>query len=96
METFRSFFVIILICLFTYFVTFPFRNICIVYWVYGKTAYVHDGIRVLRSKPIKFSNGELVPLIPDVVTAISAFIAAIALALLVDYIAHIIIRFYNK
>ncbi|NOS70100.1 MAG: hypothetical protein HOP33_09240 [Verrucomicrobia bacterium] len=56
-------------------VAWPLRNIALVGWVYGWDAYSQDGLRVLPGKPTKFSNGELVPTFPDLVTGFTAFFA---------------------
>lgn len=50
------------------------RNMALVFWVYGRNAYLHGRIRVLPGKPTRFSNGELAPEFPDMVTGFSYFI----------------------
>src|SRR3954469_20661887 len=62
------------LAVFLNFVSWPIRNACLVCWVYGRHAYFRDGVRVLRGKPIRFTNGELAPLVPDLVTGFGAFI----------------------
>jgi hypothetical protein len=59
---------------FLIFVTEPLRHVLLVYWVYGKDAYLH-GLRVIPRKPHRFSNGILVPQIIDIVTASGMFFA---------------------
>jgi hypothetical protein len=54
-------------------VSWPARNIALVFWVYGKNAYVSGGIRVLPGKPVRFSNGVKVPTLPDMITGFGAF-----------------------
>jgi hypothetical protein len=69
-----------------YGVTWPLRNIALVYWVYGPAGYHTQGIRLVKSKPAFFSNGEQPPSFPDFVTGMSAvlvaFFAALALVAL--------------
>ncbi len=56
------------------FVGWPLRNVALVFWVYGSDGYFGKGIRVLPGKPIRFSNGEMAPFVPDLVTGFGAFI----------------------
>jgi hypothetical protein len=75
------------------FVSWPIRNIFLVCWVYGSQAYFHEGIRVLKGKPIRFSNGELAPTFPDLVTGFGAFfITVIGLTILLIFL----VRFYER
>jgi hypothetical protein len=46
----------------------------LVAWVYGWHGYFHDGIRVLRGKPIMFSTGQPAPMLPDLVTGFGYFL----------------------
>jgi hypothetical protein len=55
------------------FVSWPLRNIALVYWVYGKKGYFIDGIRVEPGKPTVFSNGIKASTFPDLVTGFAAF-----------------------
>jgi hypothetical protein len=55
------------------FVSWPIRNILLVWWVRGLDAYFSDGIRVLSGKPTRFSDGELVATLPDLVTGFGMF-----------------------
>lgn len=48
------------------------RNAWLVVWVYGADAY-RGGLRVLPGKPIRFSNGALAPVLPDMVTGFAFF-----------------------
>ena len=78
---------------FVTFVSWPIRNFFLVCWVYGSQAYFHEGVRVLKGKPIRFSNGELSPTLPDLVTGFGAFfITTIGLTLLLIFI----VRFYER
>jgi hypothetical protein len=63
-------------------VVWPLRNIALVCWVRGSGAY-NDGIRVLRGKPTRFSDGQLVPNLPDFVTGLMAFFVAMLAAMLI-------------
>ena len=53
------------------------RDMFLVFWVYGWDAYFHGGIRVLRGKPIMFSNGEPAPVFPDLVTGFAFFFVVV-------------------
>jgi hypothetical protein len=55
------------------FVAWPAREIALVCWTYGADGYLHQGIRVVQEKPTTFSNGELAPLLPNLVTGFGAF-----------------------
>jgi hypothetical protein len=63
-------------------VAWPLRNIVLVCMVNGVDAY-QEGVRVLPGKPLKFSNGVLVPRFLDFVTGMVAFFTfALGLTLL--------------
>jgi len=49
------------------------HNMALVIWVYGWNAYFQGGLRVLPGKPTKFSNGDLVPDFPDMITGFGYF-----------------------
>jgi len=55
------------------FITEPVRLVILVYWVYGRDAYAHQGIRVIPHKPLHFSDGTLVPQWQDMVTGFGMF-----------------------
>lgn len=55
------------------FVSFPIQRILLVLWVYGREGYSHQGIRVLPGKPVRFSDGILVPQEIDIVTGFGMF-----------------------
>ncbi len=55
------------------FVSFPIQRILLVLWVYGREGYFHQGIRVLPGKPVRFSDGILVPQEIDIVTGFGMF-----------------------
>lgn len=59
------------------FVGWPIRNIALVCWVYGSDGYFHKGIRVLTGKPVRFSDGALAPVVPDLITGFGAFFITI-------------------
>ena len=50
------------------------RDAVLVCWVYGRDAYFLGGLRVLPGKPIRFSNGELAPMGPDMLTGCGYFL----------------------
>ena len=45
----------------------PIRDRFLVYWVYGRDAYIREGVRVLPGKPVHFSTGARAPTGLDVV-----------------------------
>jgi hypothetical protein len=55
----------------------PLRNALLVCWVRGADAYLHQGIRVLKGRPLVFSDGMAVPTLPASVTLISVFVAIV-------------------
>jgi hypothetical protein len=55
-------------------VTEPLRRVLLVWWVYGKDAYLH-GMRVIPRKPLRFSNGVPVPQLIDMITGFGIFFA---------------------
>ena len=68
------------------------RNFLLVSWVFGIGAYFHEGVRVLKGHPLRFSSGQLVPTIPDVVTAFAVFfVLVLGLTLLLIFT----VRFYE-
>jgi len=50
------------------------RDAALVCWVHGSDAYFVNGVRVLPGKPIRFTTGELAPLIPDMITGFVFFL----------------------
>ena len=78
---------------FEIFVSWPLRNIALVFWVYGSQGYFHEAIRVLPGKPTRFSNGVQVPTLPDLVTGFgSFFITVLGLTFLLIFT----LRFYDR
>lgn len=73
-------------------VFWPLRDIALVYWVRGSAAYA-AGIRVLKGKPTRFSDGQVAPNLPDFVTGMAAFLVAIFTAILLTWV---IFRVYEK
>ena len=71
------------------FLGWPLRNIALVCWVHGIDGYFQQGIRVLPGKPIRFSNGEPVPTLPDLVTGFGMFIVFAVLAVLLTSVLRI-------
>jgi hypothetical protein len=53
------------------------RDFALVCWVYGADAYYRRGIRVLPGKPIRFSTGELAPVLADMVTGFGFFFVTV-------------------
>ena len=60
--------------LFLLLVTEPTRHVLLVWWYYGKDAYQH-GMRIIPRKPLRFSNGVLVPQLLDIVSGFAMFFA---------------------
>jgi hypothetical protein len=54
------------------FVSIPIQRVLLVFWVYGREGYFHQGIRVLPGKPIRFSDGVRVPQ-EDILTGAGMF-----------------------
>ena len=74
-------------------VSWPIRNVLLVFWVYGKKGYYQDGIRVVSSKPTVFSTGVHAPELPNIVTGFGAFlVTAFGLTLLLIFA----LRFYER
>lgn len=71
----------------------PFQRFLVVWWVRGADAYFHQGIRVLRGKPVRFSDGQPVPSLPDAVTGFGVFmLVSLGLSLLLVHS----LRFYER
>jgi hypothetical protein len=66
---------IVFIAAFETFVTFPVQRILLVWWVYGINAFYQNGIRVIPRKPLRFSNGVLVPQGLQIITGFGLFFA---------------------
>src|SRR5881296_2993823 len=66
----------VLVWLIFYTVTWPLHYVAMVYWVYGKAGYHEQGIRVIKVKPITFSNGQVVPSLVDSITSLSSLVIA--------------------
>jgi hypothetical protein len=54
-------------------VSFPIQRVLLVFWVYGRDGYFHQGIRVLPRKPLRFSDGVLVPQELDILIGAGMF-----------------------
>jgi hypothetical protein len=79
------------------FVSWPIRDFFLVCWVYGSDAYFHHGMRVLPGKPVRFSNGQLVPQLLDMVTGFGAFFVTVAgLSLLLIFALRLYERHSRK
>jgi hypothetical protein len=79
-------------------VSFPVRDVALVVWVYGRDAYFHEGIRVVQHKPqTKFSNGEVAPLLPELVTGFLAFaVTVFGLSILLILVLRCYERFAKR
>ena len=73
-------------------ITWPLRNVALVYWLRGSAAYHEQGVRIASGKPTRFSTGERVPDLPDIVTGAAAFFIAMFLALALVIVARRLIR----
>lgn len=78
------------ILLFTVF--WPLRDVALVYWVRGSAAYA-EGVRVVRGKPTRFSDGQVAPNLPDFVTGMAAFFLAVFTAIVLTWV---IFRVYER
>jgi len=52
---------ILVLASFFIFVGLPIQRFLVVLWVRGNDAYFHQGIRILKGKPVKFQMGNLFP-----------------------------------
>jgi len=87
---------VIFVGAFVGFISWPIRNRVLVWWSYGQHAY-ESGVHVLKGRPLKFSNGELVPHSHDVLTAFGAFfITVIGLTFLLIVIVRLYQRFVGR
>jgi|SRR5579883_1290433 len=79
--------------LFFAYIGIPCQRFLVICWVRGAEAYFDKGIRVLPGKPVKFSDGQPVPSLPDAVTGFTVFlIVALGLSLLMFHA----LRFYER
>ena len=69
-------------------VFWPLRNIALVYWVYGRAGYIEKGIRVVGVKHGRFTTGEPLPAIPDMLSGFGTFILAGFTAMLLAALAR--------
>ena len=73
------------------------RDAVLVWWVYGRDAYFHDGVRVLPGKPVRFTTGELAPQWPDIVTGFGFFfVVAGGLTLLLIFALRVYERIHSS
>lgn len=71
----------------------PLQRFLVVCWVRGLDAYLTHHIRVLPGKPVKFSDGQSVPSLPDAVTGFAVLlVVALGLSLLMFHG----LRFYER
>ena len=81
---------------FTY-VAWPLRNIVLVCWVLGSRAYFHEGVRVVGGKPVRFSDGTLVPAFLDIATGIGTFfVTGFGLIFLLLFSVRCYLRFAHR
>lgn len=79
------------------FVVWPVRNFFLVCWVYGSHAYFQEGIRVLKGEPIRFSTGEMAPMLADLVTGFVAFFASVGgLTFSLIFLVWLYERYFRK
>jgi hypothetical protein len=87
---------VIFVGAFVGFVSWPIRYLVLVWWSYGGRAF-EEGLHVVKGKPLKFSNGELVPHAHDVVTSFGAFfITVIGLTFLLVVVVRLYERFVGR
>jgi hypothetical protein len=85
---------ILFLVLLLVFVSFPIQRILLVFWAYGREGYFHQGIRVLPGKPVRFSNGILVPKEMDLLTGFGMFaVTVFGLSLALFYALRLYERF---
>jgi hypothetical protein len=72
-----------------HYVTWPIRDIVLVIWVRGSSAY-HEGVRVPHGRALRFTDGQIIPDFPDLVTGFAAFaIAVVTTAAVTFFIIHL-------
>lgn len=59
------------------FVSFPIQRILLVWLVYGRQAYARHRVYVIPRKPLRFSDGVLVPQHLDVLTGAGMFLLTV-------------------
>jgi len=73
------------------------RDVLLVWWVYGRDAYFIDGVRVLRGKPTRFSNGEFAPHWPDIATGFGFFFVVVfGLSMLLIFGLRLYDRYHRR
>ncbi len=75
------------------FASWPIRNFLLVRLRYGTDAYFSRAAYVLPIKPIPFSNGELAPIFPDLITGFCAFFITV---FGLSFSLFVPIRFYDR
>jgi len=68
-------------------------NALLVCWVRGIDAYLHQGIRVLKGRPLRFSDGVSVPGLPEAVTGFAVFVVTV---FGLSFLLLCILRSYEK
>ena len=56
------------------FVSFPIQRILLVWLVYGRQAYLRHSVYVINRKPLRFSDGVLVPQHLEILTGAGLFL----------------------
>lgn len=79
------------------FVGTPVANALIVCWVRGPQAYLHEGIRIVKGRPLKFSDGMSVPAFPEYVTFfVLFFVVVFGLSYLLLFLLRVYERRFKK
>jgi hypothetical protein len=69
------------------------RDALLVIWVHGYDAFFVEGLRVLSGKPVRFSNGELAPSVPDFFTGL---LFAVVVMFSASFLVVILLRFLER
>jgi len=72
-------------------VMLPLRNYLLVCWIDGSRFY-DAGLRVAPGKPTHLSDGQLVGIVPDLVTGFGGFGAAVLISLGVAAVVYALLR----
>ena len=68
-------------------------NAWLVCWVRGTDAYLHQGIRVVHGRPLKFSDGVPVPSGPEAVTGLVIFLVVF---FGLSFLLQFVLRLYDR
>ena len=71
----------------------PIQTFLLVCWVYGRDGYFQKGIRLLNGKPVRFSDGNLVPTYLD---ALAGFLTFFTIVFGLSVLLILFLRLYDR